>query len=389
MRVLMAVPKYPYPVVGGLERQSHELSKVLTTLGIDVQALSHRFDATQPSNEVVEGIPVYRIAWSNRKVVRFIRSPFDLAWALWRRRVSYDIVHVHQLSWFSLLVIAVAKLLGKRVLMKLSTVGPLSLPGISASRLGAVKLAVIRNADAIVAMSRQSLDELEGIRFPRGRILMTPNGIRMSESNLRPVPGKESQGTCRVVFVGRLDPEKRIDDLLHAWKRVVDSTSRSVQLELWGDGLMEVELKGLCSKLGIAATVTFQGHVDSVRDNLGKMDLFVLPSIREGNSNAILEAMAAGLPVVSTRVGGTPMLVGPEGAAWLVDPGDAEALAARLLKLIEDNNLRQQLGAAMHRRIVKHFDIRHVAGTYAAAYELLAAGRRNEISAVGDPVISG
>ncbi|MFO1356328.1 MAG: glycosyltransferase family 4 protein [Gammaproteobacteria bacterium] len=384
----MAVPKYPYPVVGGLERQSHELSKTLIKLGINMQALSYQFDGAQPALEVVEGVPVYRIPWSSSKGIRFIRTPFALTRALWRLRASFDIVHLHQFSWFSLFVILVAKLLGKHVMLKLSNIGLLSLPGLSASRLGAMKLAIFRKADVIIAMCRQSLDELDQIRFPRGRILMTPNGIRVSESDTPEPESHAAPGTCHVVFVGRLSSEKRIDDLLHAWKKVVESTSRSVRLELWGDGPLESELKKLCSHLGIGDTVTFRGHVDSVRENLGKMDLFVLTSIYEGNSNAILEAMAAGLPVVGTRVGGTPMQVGPEGSAYLVNPGDAEGIGARLLGLIEDDALRQQLGRAMHQRIVDHFDIRHVAQTYASAYTLLAAGRRDAVSTVGDPVIT-
>jgi glycosyltransferase involved in cell wall biosynthesis len=337
---------------------------------------------------VVEGIPVCRIPWSNSKAVRFIRTPFDLMWALWRSRRSYDIVHLHQFSWFSIYVILVAKLLGKQVMMKLSTVGPRSLPGLKTARLGTIKLAVFRMTDVVIAMSRQSLDELDGIDFPRSRVLMTPNGIRMSEWGLRrAIPGEPTR-PCRVVFVGRLNPEKEIEDLLKAWKKVTDSKNQSVQLELWGDGPLEVELKTLCLQLEIVDTVTFKGHVEAVRKNLKKMDLFVLASSREGNSNAILEAMAAGLPVVSTRVGGTPMLVGPKGAPYLVEPGDSETLSANLLKLIEDDDLRQQLGQAMYQRIVEHFDIRRVARTYAAAYELLAAGQRDEVSAVGDPVVS-
>jgi glycosyltransferase involved in cell wall biosynthesis len=127
-----------------------------------------------------------------------------------------------------------------------------------------------------------------------------------------------------------------------------------------------------------------------VRQALSAMDVFVLPSASEGNSNAVLEAMAAGLPVVSTRVGGTPMLVGPQGARFLVTPGDQEAIAARLLELINDEPLRKQVGAAMHQRVRERFDIDVVARTYAGAYSKLALGRRNEIGdASGSLILEG
>ncbi len=387
VRVLMVVPYYPYPVVGGLERQSHELAKSLVELGIGVQALSYRFDRSQPAREVVEGIPVYRIPWSPKKFVRFIRNPFDLLRALYSLRHSYDIVHFHQYSWISTFAIVAVRLFRKPVLLKLSTVGSRSLPGIAASRFGALRLAVFKKADAVVAMTKDSLSELNAIGYPKQRVLTTPNGIRMRSNATGSSKRRSSRSPCRVVFVGRLNPEKNIHDLLHAWKRVVDSASSAVELELWGRGPDEAELKDLAMSLGIADSVLFRGYVTEVRDKLEDMDVFVLTSNREGNSNAVLEAMAAGLPVVSTRVGGTPMQVGAEGARWLITPGDRDALYACLLELVDDASLRQRLGDAMRERILAHFEIKHVAGTYAAAYRLLADGRRDEVNGVGDPVV--
>lgn len=389
MRVLMAVPQYPYPVVGGLERQAHELAKALVELGVDVQALSGRFDPSQPAQELVEGVVVHRIPWSKGKLWRFMRSPFDLLAVLCARRNTYDVVHLHQFSWFGVFVLLVARLLGKPVLTKLPSVGIFGLPALAASPFGALKISIFKMTDAAVAMSRESLGELDAIGFPPGRVLATPNGIRMRIEGGRSDGDEAVPELCRVVFVGRLGEEKRIDDLLNAWHRVVASTRRTVRLELWGDGPLEATAQALCADLGLGDSVVFRGHLDSVRDRLTQMDIFVLPSIIEGNSNAILEAMAAGLPVVSTRVGGTPMLVGAEGARFLVEPGDREGLRSRLLELIDDDLLRKRTGDAMRERIRVHFEIRRVAVTYAAAYDLIAAGKRDNVREIGNPVIAG
>lgn len=387
-RVMMVVPQYPYPVVGGLERQAHELSKALRELGVQVQALSGKVETGQPALEVVEGVPVHRIPWSRWKWLRFLRTPVDLFRVLHAQRNTYDVIHLHQHSWFGLGTILVAKLLDKPVLTKLPNVGELGIPSMAASRLGRLKLAILLRSDALVAMSQQSLSELESVGFPLGRVLATPNGIRLDGGRSLAIDETTAVRLCRVVFVGRLSEEKRLDTLLDAWSKGIHADNAQATLEFWGDGPLELELRQKCSELGIANSVRFLGYVDGVCDRLSEMDIFVLPSRLEGNSNAILEAMAAALPIVSTRVGGTPMLVGIEGAEFLCEPGDEDALAANLLRLIRDRMLRERIGAAMRRRAEQYFDIHRVARTYVAAYQCLAAGQRDRVGEASNPVVA-
>ncbi len=383
----MAVPYYPLPIMGGLERQSHELSKALTALGIGVQVVSYRFAEGQGSNEDVEGIPVHRVPWSARRIARFALSALHLSRHLVVSRATYDIVHLHQFSWFGVFIIVTARVLGKPVVMKLPSIGAHSLPGVAKSRLGRAKLAIFGLVDAVVAMSLESIGELAAVGYPAGRILATPNGIRIRIPDSTRPSGRGADRTCRVVFVGRLSPEKRVDDLLHAWKQVLDSVRNRVELEIWGSGPSEEFLRSLAVELGIGHSVHFRGHVTGVRDRLEDMDVFVLTSTIEGNSNAVLEAMAAGLPIVSTSVGGTPMQVGAAGREWLIAPGDRQGLAQKLIRLVEDPEVRRDLGAAMRTRIRDHFEISHVARNYAKAYRLIAAGRRDQVREASDPVI--
>jgi glycosyltransferase involved in cell wall biosynthesis len=235
-------------------------------------------------------------------------------------------------------------------------------------------------------MSRQSLAELEQARFPTGRVLATPNGIQFNGVQKRAAPDVTAGRPCRVVYVGRLSKEKGLDALLAAWREVVKAQS-DARLELWGSGPMELELRQLCHGMGIANSVRFLGYVDGVLNDLSEMDVFVLPSSAEGNSNAILEAMAAGLPIVSTRVGGTPMLVGKDGAEFLCLPGDKDTLVANLLKLIKNRELRAKIGVAMRHRVERHFDIHRVAQTYVSAYRFLASGQRERVNEASNPII--
>jgi glycosyltransferase involved in cell wall biosynthesis len=387
LRIMMVVPQYPYPVVGGLERQAHELAKALRELGLEVQAISGRVEPEQPSCEIVEGIAVFRIPWSRKKVVRFVRTPFDLCRVLIAQRKTYDVIHLHQHSWFGLFTILFAKWLKIPILTKLPNVGEFGLPGLAAKRFGGIKLAILRSSDVLVAMSRQTLDELRETHFPSGRVLNTPNGIWLDR--VQPMTSSSTCNTqpCRVVFVGRLSEEKGLDCLLASWSKVAHAKKAWANLELWGSGPMEPVLRRQCDELGLTDSVSFCGHIENVRSRLPDMNVFVLPSHAEGNSNAVLEAMAAGLPIVSTCVGGTPMLVGREGANFLCQPGDVDSLAANLLTLIQDPDLRVKVGSAMRRRVERHFDISQVAQTYAAAYRFLARGLRDRVNEASNPVI--
>jgi len=387
MRVLMVVPQYPYPIVGGLEKQSHELSKALVAEGIDVQVLSGKILQDQRDHEIVDGVLVKRIPWSKDKLIRFVRAPFDILFALWFQRHSFDVIHLHQHSWVGLYVIIVAKLLGKPILTKLPNVGDLGLPGLRKKLLGWLRQRVLLQSDALIAMSAESLTELMNVGYPTERVLITPNGIALKKISMSLLSEKKRFDLCKVVFVGRLSEEKQLSALLNAWADVCKDNMHDAMLQIWGEGPLEYKLKQECTNLGISSRVTFCGHVKGVTNRLLEMDIFVLPSKAEGNSNAILEAMVAGLPIVSTPVGGTPMLVGEDGRPFLCSPGDSEALCSILLQLIKDRNLRISIGMAMRQRVEQYFDICHVAETYIKAYGLLAAKQRSRICDVGNPVV--
>lgn len=385
LRVLMVVPQYPYPVLGGLERQSHELAKSLIGFGVEVQALSGKTQDNQGKNEQVEGVLVHRLPWTKKKWIRFITSPFYILSILFRERQSYDIIHLHQYSWFGLFVIISARLLKKPILTKLPNDGMYGLPGVAKSRLGWLKLAIFKRSDAVVAMTESSLNELSDIGFPTERVLFTPNGIKVFEEETKQKENCINNDLCRVVFVGALREQKGLHDLLFAWKKLVDNTNHNVSLELWGDGPLESELKLLCAELNISDSVNFRGYTNSVRRKLREMDIFVLASLGEGNSNAILEAMEAALPIVCTRVGGATMQVGQEGERYLVEVGDKEGLFRNILELVENSRQRKELGIAMHERILTHFDIQKIARTYIRAYQFLVEKKYNLIGNINNP----
>ncbi len=388
MRILMVVPKYPFPVVGGLERQAHELAKALVAQGHAVTALSSRFDPRQAGFETVDGVEVHRLPWMEYKLARFMFLPVGLVRVLFKLRRDVDIVHIHNISWIGAFVTLFAKVLKLPVITKLPNIGDHGIPGMQDGAVGFLLVALLKRADSIVAMTPESLVELACIGFPATRVLKVTNGIPLLPVSL-PAQRARHSNLQNVVFVGRLSSEKGLPTLLQAWSQVQAQATRPARLRLIGDGPQAAELRGLATTLMLGESVTFCGFCQNVPAELENADIFVLPSLAEGNSNAILEAMRAALPVVATRVGGASMQVGSEGERFLVPVGDGAALADRLLELIEDEKLRVRTGAAMRARIETVFAIDRIATVYEQAYELLLAGQRERIGRINPALFHG
>ncbi len=379
MRILMAVPKYPFPVVGGLERQSHELAKALVQRGHEVQVLSTQFDAGHAETDSFDGIRVHRVKWLEFKPARFLLSPFSLALVLTGLRHDVDLVHVHNISWFGAFVTLFAKAAGLPVITKLPNFGDFGIPSMRRRRFGFLRITLLKRCDAIIAMTPESVAELKDIGYPIVRVLKVANGIPLLFPTLsRPGPSN----TVNAIFVGRLSTEKGLVDLLYAWASVKSRTQQPIKLRLIGDGPQAGELRALALALDLCETIEFYGYCRDVPGELAKADLFVLPSYAEGNSNAILEAMRASLPVVTTRVGGASIQVGREGERFLLAPGDRQALSDRLLELIEDETLRLHFGTAMRARIESVFAIDRVAAIYEQAYDLMLCSRCEQIGQI-------
>jgi glycosyltransferase involved in cell wall biosynthesis len=376
IRVLMAVPKYPFPVVGGLERQAHELAKALVQRGHVIHAVSSRFDPRQNDVEMIDGVRVHRVKWVEFRPARFLLFPFTLARILFKLKRDVDLVHVHNISWFGAFITSLAKAFGLPVITKLPSIGDDGIPAVRCRPFVFLRIALLKRSDAIIAMTPDSVAELAGCGYPLASVLKVVNGISLlSETSAT----QRSSKTVNAIFVGRLSSGKGLSDLLHAWRSVKDRATRPVMLRLLGEGPQTDALRALALRLNLGETVQFGGYCSDVPSELAKADLFVLPSYGEGNSNAILEAMRAGLPIVATRVGGAVIQVGGEGERLLVPPGDRPALADRLLELIENETLRRRLGAAMLARIEGVFAIDGVAAIYEQAYELILTGHHQQI----------
>ncbi|MDH3994606.1 MAG: glycosyltransferase, partial [Gammaproteobacteria bacterium] len=173
--------------------------------------------------------------------------------------------------------------------------------------------------------------------------------------------------------VGRLEPVKDQLTLVRAFTELCLRRPQDTRLRLVliGDGSLRHELESLIEQNDIQTRVWLAGSVENVPQLLQAMDVFVLPSLAEGISNTILEAMACGLPVVATRVGGNEELVVEGETGFLVSRADPGAMAETLLHYLEDDTLRDRHGAAARRRVEKNFSIHGMVNRYLEVYDEL------------------
>jgi glycosyltransferase involved in cell wall biosynthesis len=172
-----------------------------------------------------------------------------------------------------------------------------------------------------------------------------------------------------VICVSRLHPQKGHDDLLRAWQHVM-AVQLDVHLLIVGDGERRSELEGLATK---QPHIHFTGQRHDVIHLLALSNLLVLPSLWEGLPNVVLEAMAAGLPVVATAVGGTPELVIDGESGLLVPPRDPAALAEAIVTLLTDPDLAQRLGENGRLRVSNQFTIQQIVQQTEGLYQRLLA----------------
>ncbi len=200
------------------------------------------------------------------------------------------------------------------------------------------------------AETRESLERGIG---RRGQYATVPSGVPLATfRDIDPASGaafRQAHGISANAIVaasiGRLVPVKGYDVLLDGFGRASEPCP-DLHLVIAGDGEERGTLVRDAAHRGLSERVHFAGHLDDVRPVLSAADLFVLASRNEGMGRAIIEAMAAGLPVLATRTGGIPTLIEDTRTGILVSPEDAQGLGDELIRLVESPDLRRSMGAA-------------------------------------------
>jgi len=288
------------------------------------------------------------------------------------RHCRPDIVHTH----LHVLRYALPSLLLLRNVSSLHTVHNLAEREVE-PRARCIQSYALNHGVVPVAVSEEvaiSLKRLYGIQ----QCHVVPNGIPIDAFAHPPTARKEWRARegfrdDQVLFVcvARFSPQKNHELLLKAFAQG-PASDRSAHLVLIGDGVLREQVKEQAKDLALNGQIHFLGLRNDISDALRATDVFVLSSEWEGNPLSVMEAMASGLPIVSTAVGGVPDLLANGREGFLVPPGDVTGFSGSMTYLLRDVGTRRSMGKAAAQRAKQDFDVSRMVRSYEQLYENLA-----------------
>ena len=372
----MVVHSY-FPSVGGAEIQAARLSAALLDRGWTIRVVAIKGGSARRVDPVFERIPVLRLHQLPVKGLAGALLAAELAWTLIRERNNYSVIHVHIVKTMAFVASVVGHMLGKKVLLKVSGFDELDQGFLSAQRARTPYYRLLnwgcRKANGLIAVSRRAELRLRACGYEDNRIIYIPNGIdvgrfspRDDQQPLRKQYGIDADRVA--IFVGRLSWEKGPYDLLDAWTLVRQAYPHALLL-IVGDGTMRRGMEALIrADRFLQSGVRFAGTINEVEHYLALADCYVCSSLSEGLSNTLLEAMAAGLPVVSTRVSGAEDVVQDGENGYLVPVGNAEELATGICRVFCDSGRAKKMGEKSRAVAVDLFDMSRTVERYERLY---------------------
>ena len=386
MRVLILNYEYP-PLGGGAGVATAALAHELAERGVSVDVVTSAAGAaverrsSPRAHELEEqgSLRLYRVR--SRRVGLHQAGMLGAASYLFRalplirgliRDHQYDVIHV----FFSLPTGALLPLAGARGIPVIVSLRGSDVPGYDPYNttvqhmhrlLAPLNRWILRRANRVVPVC-QSLGRLAERACPGLEYSVIPNGVDLELFRPRPGGPRPEGAPIRCLAVARLVERKGLGELIRAFALL---PRRQFELEIVGEGPDRALLRGLTERLGVAREVRFSGSLDraAVAERYRAADLFTLPSSAEAFGNVFAEALASGLPIVGSTVGGIPELVEHGVNGLLIDPGQPLSLARAIQYLAQDPELRQLMSARNRAKAEATLQWSQVTGRYLGMYE--------------------
>lgn len=402
-----------YPVIGGGETQAQALAEGLVANGFTVVVLTRCSDRSMKRIEQFGEVTVYRLPPVGPQHLKKWGLLITSLPTLIKLRRQYDLILVSGFRVIGIAAVLISKVLGKTCILKADSQGEMSglffadglaklhlQPSLGLVRVFlALRNRVLRRADAFVAISSAVATELVTQGVNSDIIQMIPNSVDINK--FHPVSDDEKCGLRRklglpekhriVTFTGRLVSYKGLTLLLRVWSEV-QAKHNQVSLLLVGSGGLDIhnceaQLKAYVSANGLQESVHFAGSVDNVHEYLQASDLFVFPTENEAFGISLIEAMACGLPVISTWVGGVKDILEHRKNGLIVEIGNFQQFYETLDMLLTNTWLAASLGQAARQTAQEQYSAEIITQRYTELFRHIfnSAEVRRVFDLVGDP----
>lgn len=372
-----------YPVLGGAEIQAFRLSQKLVKKGLSVDVVT-RHQRGLKFSETIEGIRIHRMPCFGGLILNSLTyTLFGLLWILYHRK-KVDILHCHQALSPTTIGVLAKQLIKKGVLVKLTAtdlygdvyqISILPFKDLRKKLLGKVDYFIIMNE----IMQRQL--ELIGIRDLKTKTIF--NGVDISvfhpvnteRKNLLRKKLMIPEDSKLVIFTGRLEPQKDLSTLVKAWDifKISNKERDNSLLLIVGEGSQKKRIESLIEKSRFKHSIKILGYRSNIRDYLQASDCFVLPSVDEGISNSLLEAMACGLPPIVTKVGSNPEVVEHLNSGILVESRDSGSLGKAISFILSNEQMRRYMGRSARERVESKYSLDKTVEDYLELYNKLTS----------------
>ena len=352
----MHVVKSAQPECTGICRIVNSLAKYAKQHGYDISVV-FLADGPLRAQMSAAGTNAHVVSWKGT----FTDVPGAVRAGLWVRKNGPEIVHLH---FGGRIVRAICKLGGADVVVQ-------HIHGRNNELTNEIpKTLSVPWADAVIACSNAVA---ASVISHRAEVIYA--GIEVE-----PVPRSRANrsGPLQLGVLSRLTPIKNVAAVIHAAARLRD-LGIAIQVNIAGLGPCEDSLRSLARELNVTDRVCFLGWREDIRELLSGWDLLAMPSFDEGFPLSALEAMAAGLPVLASRVGGLPEIVEDGVTGNLIPPGDIEALVLHLVELANDRMRLSKMGAAGRKRVQEKFTEEAMASHMASFYAQLLRQKQSRV----------
>lgn len=390
LRIAMVTRRF-WPLVGGAEMVMANLAQEMRRHAADVRIVTARWYKTWPERIVHREIPILRLPNPQLRGWGTLRYMMSLGKYLQQHQSELDAVYVSMLKHSAYMAVERLKNTSTPIILRAEGGGETGDCHWQAEANFGLRIrAVCQQADAIVAPSAAIMAELRDAGYDEAKLRFIPNGVSIPAARCRQrqLDARTALQSAQTLFsfhndmplgvyTGRLHPKKGLLAAIDAWPQVLQRFPEA-KLVLVGEGPQESQLRERITSLGLQDRIFLPGVFDDVSDLLDAADFFLLPSHEEGMSLSLLEAMAAGLPVIATDIPGNRQLVqsGRNGLLFPVD--DVAALQAEIINVIHQPTAAGQLGAAARAEVTEKYSLTAAATRHLELFAELREQKRAE-----------